>query len=191
MAAWWFFWGALSSLSQAIIGRRGILKVLESPWTKFPLTDCCSHFPLPQSPLPCQGLASKFTFPFLLLSCSAESLEAAGAAAQRWFMGLSWPTRACHSHSNVASLLSRQETRGKHWAPLWQCLPESCLCKVCQQQTSWGPRRGFPLQGLVLRLSWGNQPLSPVSLKCPWRLEDFSGFLHGVRRYSLPVCWIC
>lgn len=102
---------------------------------------------------------------------------------------------AIHIQISHRSSASRDTGWGKHWGPLWQCLLESCLCKVCQQQPSWGLRRDFFfvffLRGLVLRFSWGNQPLSPHPGRCPLRFAGFSGILHGVRRYSLPVCWIC
>lgn len=139
MAAWWFFWGASSTLSQETIGRRGILKVLENPWTEFPLADCCSHFPLPQSPLPCQGLASESTFPSLLLSSSAESLEAAGAAAQRRFMRVfGQQAPAIHIQmSHRSSADKRREGNTEH-----SC-GSVCWSLICAKFANNSPREDY------------------------------------------------
>lgn len=110
-----------------------------------------------------------------------------------WLMPVSPPTSACHSHSNIASLLSRQETRaeGNTEDPCGSV----CRSPVCVKFANNSPRedsRAFSsLWGLVWKFSWENWPLSPPPMWCPVSLEDVQGILHSVRRYSPPIHWIC
>lgn len=147
---------------------------------------------MPWSPLPCQELASESTFPSLSLSSTAESLEAAGAAVQRWLMPLSRPPFTFKYR--IAPQPQETRAEGNTEDPCGSV----CWSLVCAKFANNSPHEDyggfffvFFLRGLVLRFSWGNQPLSPHPGRCPLRFAGFSGILHGVRRYSLPVCWIC
>lgn len=194
MAAWCFFWGALSILSWAIIGRT-IPKVLGYPANLIPL--CCWLQPFPHalitSAVPRAGLWAHF--PLLALKQLSATdwklleLQCRGC----WLMPVSLPTSLHHSHSNIASLLSRKET----WAEGNTEDPCGSVCQspVCIKFANNSPHedsRAFSLLwGLVCRLIWENWPLFPPPVWCPLSFGDFSGMLHGVRGYSLPICWIC
>lgn len=147
-----------------------------------PLGWLLQPFPPPQSPLQCRGLASESTFPSSPLSSSAESLQATGAAAQRWFMSVfSQQAPATHiqiSHRSSAERHTRETLR--------TLVAVSAGALFVQSLPTWG---GFSLRGLVLRFSQGNQPLSPLAVRGRLRLADFSGILYGVRRYYLPEIW--
>lgn len=123
-----------------------------------------------------------------------ENLEAAGAPVQRLLINVSLSANM-HVSFTFKYCIAARKTRdagwGKHWVPLWQCLPESCLCEVCQQQPCEDSRAFSFLWGLVHRFSWENWPLSPPPVWCPLSLGDSWGILHCVRRYYLPIQWIC
>lgn len=110
-----------------------------------------------------------------------------------WLMPVSPPTSVCHSHSNIASLLSRQETwaKGNTEDPCGSVSRSPVCVKFANNSPREDSRVFSLLWGLVWRFSWENWPLSPPPVWCPLSLRDFSSILHGVRRYFLPIRWIC
>lgn len=84
-------------------------------------------------------------------------------------MPVSPPTGVRHSHSNIASLLSRQETRaeGNTEDPCGSVCRSPVYVKFANNSPHKDSRAFSLLWGLVWRLSWENGPLSSPPCDAP------------------------
>ena len=161
MDVWWFFLECFINPVTSNNRKEKNPKGLGDPTSllmSVAISPCLSHLCCakgwPLSPL----------FPPRSRAATAENLEAAGAPVQRLLINASFPpTSARHSHSNIASLLSRQETQaeGNTENPCGSVCWNPVCVKFANNSLRKDSRVFSLLWGLVWRFSWENRPLSP------------------------------